>query len=666
MVFRVKAAVKQHKIRETEIVNSSLKWHWQSPAVLPERVTERWHYSTGIKTDVNDVDDELDLDNDDTMSVEAYRVSVDGTKRQVLLRASDFSRTTVFRQALSADESRIAVLARDTADEQGRVSLFVASLDSGRDVTRDDFRAVELPFSSQTITSVEFCDNDTLVFSHSSEDSTLVASSVTAVSLVNGASRLLFTETASDRGVDVFRTQDARYLVVRSESHTSSEFRALPIDRLSSAPIVVFPREFDSIAHLRHEHGRFWILHDVGRLRGRHTRLDALSDDALDWSARTPVLQDLPGYTIANFSVHAKDLLLFARSERTGLASLMALNNFVDLKPIETRPVVLDITSNYPHPTRASSVPIFTREVGLSRQHVLDLASMTLRTAEFPDPQALEHVVIEHHLVPSRSTSLEKIEVPMITIRARNAPLDGSAKCMQFVYGAYGDVWPFSLDAVDLTQIIDGGFSVAWCAVRGGGEKGEAWAADGTGDGNKENSFRDTVACSNFLVERGYAARDALCLFGHSAGAFTAMGAIKEAPTKYAAVICTRPLVDAASDDSELEQMDKHHWGSFSPPRELPALLQKHPSQFPSMFFYGSMSDPNTPFDPAMKLAILLATIAATQNPDFDARSPLIYFPVMETIHADTEHVPVLANMKARCYAFASSEIDRRRERKSD
>jgi protease II len=582
---------------------------------------------------------------------------------QVLLRASDFGSSVSFRRpVMSADESRIAVLCGD--GESGQQSLLVASISAdGRDVRHDDYRTVPLPCEPESLVSaVEWFDNDTLIVAHSSSAEPLFATTVTAVSLDNGATLPLFAETASDRAVDVFRTQDDRHIVIRSESHLNTEFRSLSLAaRLGADPLVVFPREFDSIAHLRHEHGRFWILHDVGRLRNRHVRIDAIADDALDWSARTPVLHDLPGHTVGNLSVHAQHLLLFTRSERSGLAGLMALKNFVDLQPIDgISPLALDVFSNYPHPTRAPTVPIHVRDPCTTRTHSLELSSLTLSPVAADNSwwsRTLEQMVIEHHLVPSRSASLEPIEVPMITLRGKNTPLDGTATCVQYVYGAYGDSWPFALEEVELQQIIEAGVVVALCAVRGGGEKGDQWHAAGRGD-NKYNSFRDTVACGDFLLANGYAAHDALCVFGHSAGAFTAMGAVDARPTMYAVVICTRPFVDAAADDSSLRSLDEHLWGSFSPTASLPALLEQHGSRFPSMFFYGSLTDPNAPFEPAMTLALRLTAIAASLHDNFD-QSPLIFVPVRDLVQS--AHMPPLPDLKARIFAFCSSEVQRRR-----
>ena len=79
-------------------------------------------------------------------------------------------------------------------------------------------------------------------------------------------------------------------------------------------------------------------------------------------------------------------------------------------------------------------------------------------------------------------------------------------------YGAYGssmDPW-FSSNRLSL---LDRGVIYATAHVRGGGEMGEEWYEQGSML-NKKNTFTDYIACSEHLVETGYATPDGLVATG--------------------------------------------------------------------------------------------------------------------------------------------------------
>lgn len=81
------------------------------------------------------------------------------------------------------------------------------------------------------------------------------------------------------------------------------------------------------------------------------------------------------------------------------------------------------------------------------------------------------------------------------------------------------------------------------CHVRGGGEYGEAWHAAGKG-ANKPNTWRDFIACANFLVEQKYTSKAKLCGQGTSAGGILIGRAITERPDLFGAAIITFGMLD--------------------------------------------------------------------------------------------------------------------------
>ncbi|MFL6755477.1 MAG: prolyl oligopeptidase family serine peptidase [Sphingomicrobium sp.] len=102
-------------------------------------------------------------------------------------------------------------------------------------------------------------------------------------------------------------------------------------------------------------------------------------------------------------------------------------------------------------------------------------------------------------------------------------------------YGAYG-ISSFPFFGTRTLPYIDAGVSRAECAVRGGGEFGEAWRLGGKG-ATKPNTWRDAIACAETLIARGYTTPDMLFITGTSAGGIMVGRAATERPDLFAGAI---------------------------------------------------------------------------------------------------------------------------------
>ncbi|HET8930498.1 MAG TPA: S9 family peptidase, partial [Acidimicrobiales bacterium] len=132
--------------------------------------------------------------------------------------------------------------------------------------------------------------------------------------------------------------------------------------------------------------------------------------------------------------------------------------------------------------------------------------------------------------------------VPVSLVHRVDTPLDGSAPCLLYGYGAYEisiDPW-FSIPRLSL---LDRGWVYAIAHVRGGGEMGRHWYTEGK-FAAKPNSFTDFVACAHHLFDGGYTAADRVVIRGGSAGGLLVGAAMNLAPDSFAAAIAEVPFVD--------------------------------------------------------------------------------------------------------------------------
>jgi prolyl oligopeptidase len=78
---------------------------------------------------------------------------------------------------------------------------------------------------------------------------------------------------------------------------------------------------------------------------------------------------------------------------------------------------------------------------------------------------------------------------------------------------------------------------LAYAHPRGGGEKGEAWYKAGY-KVTKPNTWKDFIACAEYLVKKGYTSPEKLGGTGTSAGGILISRAFSERPDLFPAAIC--------------------------------------------------------------------------------------------------------------------------------
>ena len=211
--------------------------------------------------------------------------------------------------------------------------------------------------------------------------------------------------------------------------------------------------------------------------------------------------------------------------------------------------------------------------------------------------------------------SSDGVAVPMTILYHRNTPLDGTAACVLYGYGAYGASSSASFSSNRLS-LVDRGFVYAIAHVRGGEENGRDWYLQTKGAG-KQLSFDDFNACARYLAASKIAAADAIVSFGGSAGGLLVGAAVNQAPGLYRAVVAAVPFVDVLNtmlDDSlPLTPGEWSQWGnpiedarafetikSYSPYDQVQAVA------YPAMLVTGSLSDPRVGYwEPAKWVARL-------------------------------------------------------------
>jgi prolyl oligopeptidase len=157
-------------------------------------------------------------------------------------------------------------------------------------------------------------------------------------------------------------------------------------------------------------------------------------------------------------------------------------------------------------------------------------------TGPFDAPDGL---IAEEVRVPSHDGTL----VPLSIVRRKDLALDGSHPCLISGYGSYGSVDDPGFSPSSLAWLERGGV-LAVAHVRGGGAFGRPWHEAGRML-NKPNTWKDFIACAQYLVDKKYTSHARLGGIGGSAGGITIGRAITDRPDLFAAAIISVGLSDA-------------------------------------------------------------------------------------------------------------------------
>lgn len=140
------------------------------------------------------------------------------------------------------------------------------------------------------------------------------------------------------------------------------------------------------------------------------------------------------------------------------------------------------------------------------------------------------------------ATAKDGTRIPISLIYKKGTRLDSDRPTLIRAYGAYGITQAPSFNPAALAWLERGGV-IGTCHVRGGGEFGEEWHRQGQKLA-KANTWRDLIACAEFMVERKFTRKEKLAILGGSAGGITIGRALTERPDLFAAAVPMVGMLD--------------------------------------------------------------------------------------------------------------------------
>lgn len=220
--------------------------------------------------------------------------------------------------------------------------------------------------------------------------------------------------------------------------------------------------------------------------------------------------------------------------------------------------------------------------------------------------------------------------VPLSIVHTKGTTLDGTHPTRLDGYGAYGITLDPFFDPTLLAWLERGGvYAVAH--VRGGGEYGEDWhlAAKQL---TKPNTWKDFIACAQYLIDQKYTSSSRLAIEGGSAGGITIGRSITERPDLFAAAIDAVPMSDVVRAEFEPNGPPNiPEFGTVKSEDGFKALYQmsayahiKDGTAYPAVMITTGFNDPRVASWQPGKMAARLQAATSSSKPvllrvDYDA-----------------------------------------------
>ena len=421
---------------------------------------------------------------------------------------------------------------------------------------------------------------------------------------------VVYEETDQRYELTLRASRSSELIVITAACRDTSEVRIIPAARPLTAPVLVEPRRrgveyrVDHAANPSGGAGDLLIVTDDGAAEFTLMRAPVSAPGRSNWApvdclAVGPAQADT---RLLSCDAFADRLLLAVR--RAGSPLLIITDNGGgSLQEIGPALQAGSIAVMYAQDYHAASVIIAEESlIEPPRWSELDLSSgerKELKRAEVPGYDAGLYRTNRIHARAADGT-----EVPVTLAYRSSTPLDGTAACLLYGYGAYEACLDPEFDR-SLPSVLDRGVVYAIAHVRGGGECGRDWWQQGRLR-NKPRTFSDFVEVADWLAGSAGAPAmidgSSIVSRGLSAGGLLQGAVYSRAPGRWRAVVAEVPFVDCVTtmlDPSiPLTINEWDEWGDPRDPADFACLRSYSPydnpppGARPDLLVTGAVHDP--------------------------------------------------------------------------
>jgi oligopeptidase B len=445
---------------------------------------------------------------------------------------------------------------------------------------------------------------------------------------------LVFEEGDARFELTLRASRSGELIVITSESRDTTEVRLIPAAQPLADPVVVAPRRRGidyRVDHARPRAGQaaaaahggdLYLVTNDGAEEFTLLRAPASAPGRAHWE---PVACPAVAPARADTRLHRCDVLagrLLLTLRRAG-APLLAITDPGGGGVREIWPSDPAGSIAVEHAEDYDTDTVIIVEQSLIEPPVwseLDLATGQRRELKRQDVP--RYAPAGYRTERRHATAADGTAVPVTLGYAAATPLDGSAPCLLYGYGAYESCEDPLFDR-SLPALLDRGVVYAVAHIRGGGEGGRRWWQQGRLRA-KPTTFGDFIAVADWLAGDAPGSRPLvdgrrIVCRGRSAGGLLAGAAYSRAPTRWRAVVAEVPFVDCVTTMLDpgipLTISEWDEWGDPRDPADFAVLRGYSPcdnppaGRRPDLLATGAVHDPRVlVHEPAKWVARLRAT----------------------------------------------------------
>jgi prolyl oligopeptidase len=217
--------------------------------------------------------------------------------------------------------------------------------------------------------------------------------------------------------------------------------------------------------------------------------------------------------------------------------------------------------------------------------------------------------------------SWDGVDVPLSIVYPKDAKLDGGNPVLLNGYGSYG----ITDDPVYIPRFLawyELGGVRATCHVRGGGAYGEEWHLAGK-LATKPNTWKDFIACGEYLIKEGWTTKTKLAIQGGSAGGILVGRAMTERPDLFAVAVPEVGVLNALRSETSANGVPNiPEFGTVKDEKQFAALQEmdaldhvRDGVAYPATLLMHGINDPRVPVWESFKMAARLQAATSSGKP---------------------------------------------------
>ncbi|XP_005999618.1 prolyl endopeptidase-like isoform X2 [Latimeria chalumnae] len=371
---------------------------------------------------------------------------------------------------------------------------------------------------------------------------------------------LVYTEKDPRFFVEVACTKDHRFITINSNSKSTSEVWMIDCRHPLDSPFLVQERIPGLVYHIEHRNNELYLLTNYEK--GAEYKLMKTPVDAFgmeNWQLVYSVKEKCKLIDMDMFKDHCVMLLKHWGTLHLDVISLNNTSTVTSVKlpswacTFETKPNHVYSATGFSFGLASPIQPT------VNFLYSLDENKLYIRKEE-TTPVILKDYHSERLKVKSKDGTL----VPVTVFHKTPLGKLNSKPLLVHVYGAYGMDLDMSFKP-EMLQLLEDGWILAYCHVRGGGELGLKWHEEGKLD-KKSNGLDDLKACILQLHNLGYSQPRSTALIASSAGGVLVGALCNSNAELFRATVLRSPFLDILSTMMDLSlplTIEEHEeWGN--------------------------------------------------------------------------------------------------------